>query len=166
MAWRTFRITKSTVNRIFFIPLGILLIVIALILGIRFTDKGPIDWVYYTPMRLHDAQQERRIVMLEFTAQWCLNCHALEQAVLRNGRVVEAIGKHNVVPIKVDLTGNNELGNRQLVASGRRTIPLLVIFDRHGNEVFKSDAYTVDQVVEALELAAQSEQSTLPSPTR
>ena len=32
----------------------------------------------------------------------------------------------------------------------RRSIPLLVVFGPDGNEIFKSDFYTVDQVLQAV----------------
>jgi len=33
---------------------------------------------------------------------------------------------------------------------GSLTIPLLVVFDRDGREVYRGDAYTIDEVVEAI----------------
>ena len=88
--------------------------------------------------------------LLEFTAAWCLNCHALEQAVLHNPRVVTLLNAANVVPIKVDITGNNVPGSKKLLEAGRRTIPFLVVYAPDGKEVFSSDAYTVEQLVRAL----------------
>ena len=60
----------------------------------------------------------------------------------------------NVIPIKVDLTGNNPAGNRKLIEAGRRTIPYLVIYSPDGNEIFASDAYTADQVLGAINKAS------------
>ncbi len=51
---------------------------------------------------------------MEFTAEWCLNCKALEESVLRNERIASLLNGDGVVPIKVDLTGNNEAGNEML----------------------------------------------------
>ncbi|MEM1212467.1 MAG: thioredoxin family protein [Planctomycetota bacterium] len=121
--------------------------------AVRLTDKGPIDWVYYTPERLAEAKAGGGPVLVEFTAEWCINCKALEQAVLFNARVLEAIERTGAVPIKVDLTGSETegAGADLLTAVGRRTIPLLVVYDASGDEVFKGDFYSVDQVVGALE---------------
>jgi hypothetical protein len=93
------------------------------------------------------------VIVLEFTAEWCLNCKALEEGVLRDPRVVERLNGPDVAAIKIDLTGRNEPGNAKLIAMQRRSIPLLVIFDRSGREVFKEDFYTVEQVVQAIEAA-------------
>ena len=153
LAWRTFRITDRTVNRVLFGGLGALLVLAAVLLGVRFTAGSPINWVYYTPERMAAAQQEKKVVVLEFTAAWCLNCHALEQAVLHNPRIVKLLNSKGVTPIKVDITGNNVEGNQKLVEVGRRTIPYLIVYSPTGKQVFASDAYTVDQLAAAVRQA-------------
>jgi len=153
LVYRTVRITPRMGRRLGFGALGALIVASGVYVGVRFTERGPIDWVYYTPQRFERALHEEKTVLMEFTAEWCLNCKALEQTVLHNDRVVAALADENVVPMKVDLTGNNALGNAMLREVDRVTIPLLVVFSPRGDEVFKSDAYTVGQVVEAIEKA-------------
>ena len=70
--------------------------------------------------------------------------------MLYNQRVVELLNSDAVAAIKVDLTGRNEAGNARLIEAGRRSIPLLVVYDPTGAEVFKSDAYKVQQVLDAI----------------
>lgn len=114
------------------------------------TQTG-IPWIYYTPERLAEQQAAGRAVVLDFTADWCLNCKALEKTVLENERVASLLREDGVVPMKVDITSSrNVAGTELLKAMGRVTIPLLVVLDAEGNEVFKADFYTVDQVVEAI----------------
>jgi hypothetical protein len=48
------------------------------------------------------------------------------------------------------LTGNNPAGKAKLREIGNLTIPLLVIFSPRGEQVFKSDFYTVEQVLKAV----------------
>ena len=151
--WRTFQIATRNLSRIVFGALALAIIFSALIIGLRFTRTSPIHWVYFTPDRFATAQHQAKVVVLEFTAAWCLNCHALEQAVLHDPRVTALLNSTNVIPIKVDLTGNNLAGNRKLIEAGRRTIPYLVVYSPDGNEVFASDAYTVDQIIGAISKA-------------
>ena len=126
---------------------------VAATLALRFTRRSPIHWIYYTPERLAEAQAQNRIVVLEFTAAWCLNCHALEQAVLHDPRVVRVLNSSGVAPVKVDITGSNPAGDRKLLEVGRRTIPYLVVYSASGRAVFSSDAYTTEQVVGAIQSA-------------
>ena len=93
------------------------------------------------------------MIVEEYTADWCINCKFLEAAVLETPAVRAALAAEDVAAVKVDLTGNNEPGRQKLAAAGRNMIPLLVIYDRAGNEVFKSDAYTTSQVLAAIETA-------------
>lgn len=153
LVWRTWQLTAKMTKRMVFGAVGFVLIGVAAWIGLRFTRSSPIHWVYYTPQRLADAQKEGKVVVLEFTAAWCLNCHALEQAVLHDPRVVQALNGEKVAPIKVDITGNNPDGNQKLIDSGRRTIPYLVVYASDGKAIFSSDAYTVDQVLDAIEKA-------------
>jgi len=150
LIWRTFGITPSTVRRSVFGALGAAVVVLAFGGVARLSDKGPIDWTYYTPQRLADARSAGKVVVLEFTAEWCLNCKALEEAVLRNQRVASLLNDKDIEPIKVDLTGNNVDGNAMLSSLQWAGIPLLVILAPDGREIFKSDAYTIDQVVSAI----------------
>lgn len=157
---------------------------------------GEIAWVYYTPERLAQAQAAGQAVLLDFTADWCLNCKTLEKAVLEHPRVASRLGAGSgatpaenglaltanspgkngagevvpkaasgggisggggVVAMKVDITSTrNVAGNNLLLEMGRVTIPLLVVLGPDGQEVFKADFYTVDQVVDALDRATRS----------
>lgn len=150
LLFKTFQITKRISPRVIFGVLGLLFMVSAVSGAKRLTDDGPIDWVYYTPDRFSGALAGGQVVVLDFTAEWCLNCKSLEHSVLQAGSVIEALGEADVVPMKVDITGNNPEGKAKLKEAGRLTIPLLVIYAPNGKEVFKSDFYTVDQVIGAV----------------
>lgn len=150
MMLRTFRITPRIGPRIVFGGLGALILAASLLVAVRMTDKGPIDWIYYTPERLAEARSDGDVVVLDFTAEWCLNCKTLEATVLATKQVAAALNGDGVVAMKVDLTGNNEAGNALLRESGRLTIPLLVVLAPDGTEIFKSDAYTPRQVLDAI----------------
>lgn len=150
LIYRTVKITSSIPTRLGFGLFGLLFVLIAICGAYRFTDKGPIDWTYYTHERFNKALSDGQVVVLEYTAEWCLNCKALEEKVLRSESVASAIAEAAVHPIKVDLTKGYPDGNERLTASGRLTIPLLQIFSSDGKEVFKSDAYTRTQVLNAI----------------
>ena len=150
LCWRTFQITTRFVARAVSTAAAFLILLCALAIGVRFTRTSPIHWVYFTPDRFDAAQKQNKIVVLEFTAGWCLNCRALEETVLHDARVIALMNSSNVVPIKVDLTGNNPVGNAKLIEVGRRAIPYLVIYSPNHNQIFASDAYTVEQVLNAL----------------
>ena len=153
LAYGTLRITAHTGRRAVFGLLGAALVVFSAVGAVRFTDKGPIDWTYYTPSRFEEALEEGQVVVMDFTAEWCLNCKVLEHNVLQSPEVVNLLAAPDVAAVKVDITGNNPVGKAKLRDTGRLTIPLLVIYASDGQEVFKSDFYTVDQVLAAVSQA-------------
>ena len=153
LAYRTLRLTSRNIIKIVFVSLGIILLALPIWGALRLSAEGPIRWVYYTPERLEEAFSQGKIVVMDFTAEWCLNCKALEEGVLRDPKIVDLLTKENIVPMKVDITGHNPQGKIKLREVGSLTVPLLVVFSTEGQPVFKSDFYTVNQVVGAIEKA-------------
>ena len=155
LAYRTVRIVPGRSARVVFVVIGILLATGSVYGGLRLTDRGPIDWIYYTPQRLQQAGERNQIVVLVFTAEWCLNCKALEQSVLFSDPIVRLFASEDIVPIKVDITGRNGPGRSKLQEVGHLTIPLMIIYSPSGEELFRSDFYSVKQIVDAVNRARE-----------
>lgn len=156
LAWRTFQISRSMVIRATWSVVSLAMIAGSINLAIAATEKGPTQWVYYTPERYDAVLKRGKVVVMDFTAEWCINCKVLEKSVLDTKRVSSLFDSGEVVPMKVDLTGNNDAGNDKLREVDGIAIPLLVVFDKNGKIVFKSDAYTADEVVKAVNSALAS----------
>lgn len=130
---------------------------VALLLGVGIlffaraqTDRGPIDWLGYTPERFEKAVGERKVVVLDFTAEWCINCKTLEAAVLHREEVAKALSAPGVVAMRVDLTGNNIPGQAKLKELHWAGIPLLVIYGPGLPAPMTYDNYTPGMVLDAL----------------
>jgi thiol:disulfide interchange protein DsbD len=152
-AWtglRAVRLSSGKRAKAICAALGAALVALCLYGAVRLTDTGPIAWAAFTPERLDRAFKEHKTVVMIFTAEWCLNCKALEQSVWDNPELVKLVSGPSVVPIKVDLTGSNPSGNEKLREAGSLTIPFLTVLARDGQPVFKGDFYTAAQVTEAI----------------
>jgi thiol:disulfide interchange protein DsbD len=160
LAFRTLRIAVKKGPKIIFTTLGVILIGLSSLGAISLTDNGPIDWVYYTPERFAGLLRQDKVVVMVFTAEWCLNCKVLEEGVLQDPAIVRLFKSGAAVPVKVDITGNNPAGKAKLKEVGNLTIPLLVIFSPNGNQVFKSDFYTAEQVLKAINEAIKKPATT------
>jgi len=156
LTYRTLQTASDKKTRAFFSVLGILVIAFSAWAAVRLTDAGPVDWIYYTEKRFESATRERKVIVMVFTAEWCLNCKAIEQGVLNNPKIVALLERDAIVPMKVDITGRNPAGKAKLREVGNLTIPLLVIFAPDGKQVFKSDFYTVAQLQNAVSEALQA----------
>ncbi len=151
LAFRTFRITRKTGYRVASVAFGFLLVTASLAGGWRLTEPGTAQWVSYTPQRLEQARARGQVVVLVFTAEWCLNCKALEQSVLRDPDVEDLLLRDDVVPMRADITGDNPDGKRKLAELGSVTIPLLAVIAPGGTVVFRSDFYTAEQLIRAVQ---------------
>lgn len=91
-------------------------------------DDSPIKWQPFTVERLDKALADRKTVLLDFTADWCLTCKANEKLVLNSAPVVQKIKALDVVPIQADWTVQDTKITQLLNKFNRSGVPLYVIF--------------------------------------
>lgn len=155
MVYRTFGITLSRNRRIAFATVGVVMAGSSLALAYDATRPSAINWVFYTPQRLTQELSRGNVVLLDFTADWCINCKVLERTMLETRPVISAAAASDVTAMKVDLTSDQSPGWKLLTEYGRVGIPLLVILAPDGREVFKADVYTPNQVAAAIASAGR-----------
>lgn len=155
LAVRTIKISKQAVPRVVFAALGLVLAAGGGLAAYTQTDRAAHDfWIPFTPVAYDEAIARGDVVVLDFTAEWCLNCKALEAAVLSPDPVGAILrGGNGVVPFKADLTSTQAVGWDKLRDLGQTGIPLLVISGPGLDQPWLSNAYTTDQVISALEQA-------------
>jgi len=153
LAYRTWQITRHPGHRALWSVIALALAGAGGWVGVNLSNHGPIDWIGYTPERLAKARQEGNLVVLDFTANWCGNCIALERAVLFQKPIVELFKAGGAVPMKVDLSGTNVPGRAKLKELGYVGIPLLAIYGPNAKDPFKYDSYTVQTVLDAVSKA-------------
>lgn len=163
-AWRTFELTRARRPRLVAASTAAVVALASLGLARELSAHGPIEWTWYTPAAFERAVAERKVIVLDFTAEWCLNCRALEAAVLERGDIVELLGDPDVARIRVDLTADNPDGRAKLRELEWVGIPLLAVYGpATGYEVpRKFDSYTAGMLREAVERARGSYGSAAP----
>jgi thiol:disulfide interchange protein len=154
MGARALRLVRTRAGRLAWGAAGTAVVLLAVAAAAGLTDSGPLRWAPYTPERFAAAVRDRRPVVMVFTAEWCLNCKALEQSVWKDRELAQTIADCGAVPMKVDLTAGNPAGRARLRESGSLTIPLLVVHGKTGEPALRSDFYTAAQVIAAVRAAA------------
>lgn len=106
---RTIQITNGPRAIATAIVVAAILVVPALIVTLHLTYV-PVRWVKFTPEQFKTAISSGKPVLVEFTADWCGNCKAVEGTVYTDERTVAAIDKGEIVTLKADLTHADAVG--------------------------------------------------------
>jgi len=107
-------------------------------------------WNPYSEKLVEKALADGKVVVMDFTAEWCLTCKSLKATVLNREPVKGSLSSADVVPVVVDLTSRKAAGWEKLKSLGYTGIPLLVVDGPSDAEVWKSNAYTPQQVLDAI----------------
>lgn len=176
LAVRTLQITKSVPKRGVFTVLAVLLGGGALLFAYDSTsrakaeytqresqmaeaaasaDRGAIltgTWVDYSPQVLERARAEGYVVVVKFTADWCINCAALEKGVLAAEPVNSRLRRDDVVMMKADLTSTRQPAWDLMRELGQKAPPVLAVYGPgiDGDKPWMSNSYTSGIVMDAI----------------
>lgn len=110
-------------------------------------------WQPFSLERLQqEAVEDGRTVMVDFSAEWCLTCKALEKTVLHTEPIERAIADANVVTMYGDFTDYPAEIERTLQALRSNGVPVIAIFpgDRPYEPIVFRGAYTKKGLLAAL----------------
>jgi thiol:disulfide interchange protein DsbD len=149
---RSVQLAKTNAGRVTFVAAGLFITGVSLAIPPVMTYER-LPWRKYTPEALAAAMKDGDVAVLDFTAEWCINCKTFEKTILESDAVTAVLDADGVALLKADITGKNAPGTAKLAELGRVTIPLLVVYAADGTEVLKSEAYTAKQVIDAVSAA-------------
>jgi uncharacterized protein YyaL (SSP411 family) len=95
-----------------------------------------IHWVAWSPAVFEQARQEHRFVLLDLEAVWCHWCHVMDENTYSNPEVIALI-KSKYIAVRVDQDSRPDLSNRYEDYGW----PATVVFNDHGGEIVKRQAY-------------------------
>jgi thiol:disulfide interchange protein DsbD len=113
---------------------------------------GPLDWQPFSESGLAAASRDRHPALVEFTADWCINCKVLEKTVYADTGVVRTARHVGLVALRADLTRPHPALERLLAAWGGAGLPFAVVLDRRGRVVARlSGIFTASTLEHALQ---------------
>lgn len=127
-----------------------------------FYTVGPIDsklpWQPFTPTGLQALRASGKTVMVDFTANWCVNCQVNTRIAIDRPGVAQIVKENNVAPLLADWTDRSDEIRQELKKLHSKQIPLLAIFpaDPNAEPIILRDLISEKMVIDALKEAGPS----------
>jgi thiol:disulfide interchange protein DsbD len=123
--WHLFPILKKAISAV--------MILCAVVFGLMaLRPVGGIQWEPYDEAALRDAARKKAVVMLDFYAEWCGPCKALDRKVFTDPQVVDL--SERFVRLRADLTTRHEEQERLQRRFEIRGVPTVIFINRDGKE--------------------------------
>jgi len=118
---------------------------------------GALPWRPYSEAALTALRDSGRVVLLDFTADWCLTCKVNERVAFGSDTVRASLRAHDVALLRADWTTRDPSITRSLAAFGRNSVPFVVLYghDRTAAPVVLPTLLTPGIVTRALDAAAR-----------
>jgi thiol:disulfide interchange protein DsbD len=109
------------------------------------------------------ALAQRRPVLVDFTADWCLSCKFNERTVLASEAVQSALARTRTQLLVADWTRRDARIGRRLAAHGRAGVPMYLVYapTRPDQPEVLPELLTTDGVISALDRAAATGQGSV-----
>lgn len=108
-------------------------IVSAGLLSLAVSTYAAVDWARDYKSALELAKKDKKLVMVDFYADWCGPCKLLDKLTFSNPDVQAALS-NDFVSVKVNIEGSKE--NRELALQfNTEAIPHIIFFDSNGKKV-------------------------------
>lgn len=92
----------------------------------------------------------RDLVVVDFTAEWCITCKFLKRTVLDREPLRSRLQQSDVYLVEVDLSAKTAPGWTYLRSLGRTAVPTLAVFGPAQGDPVILNAYTQDTVLNAI----------------
>lgn len=121
--------------------------------GMLRSESNRLEWQELTEVNFTTAISSGKDVVVEFTADWCINCKTVEYFVLENELVKEALRRNEVVLLRADLTSKNPYAEKMLRQwTGQSGPPFTIIFKANGHRVLLPGIYDKQELIEAVQV--------------
>ncbi len=95
-------------------------------------EREGIKWIPYDQDIITAAAKEKKPLILDFYADWCSPCVAMERRVFKDPEVVRL--SQNLVTMRLNLTRHQSFQDEVLKQYGVRGVPTVIFLNREGEE--------------------------------
>jgi len=123
---------KNKKYLLIFIALSFIITVAVVVMVNKFESQknSELDsmWKIYDSNELKSYLKDDRIVILDVTASWCINCQYNKYAVFNQQSIIDFLRKHKVILMQADYTKKSEELMKLMQGFNRFGIPLDVVY--------------------------------------
>lgn len=122
-----------------------------------YPSKYGINWQTWSPEAVEKARNEGKVVLVDFTAEWCLTCKANMKTSLDTESVSAKLKQIGAVAFIADYTLKDERITAELRKYNRAGVPLVLVYpgNKQSEPIILPEVLTPSIVLEALEKATQ-----------
>jgi len=106
--------------------------------------------------RIASARKAGRVVVVKFTASWCLSCRVVDATIYNDKEVADRFAADGVLAVKGDVTRAELPANDMLYRRFRGAPPLSVVFPPRGEPLFLVGKFSKGELFAALDKAKGS----------
>jgi thiol:disulfide interchange protein DsbD len=118
--------------------------------------QNTLPWQPLTEHALADARAVGAPVLVEFTADWCINCKVLEQTVYADATIAQAVDAAQMRVLRADLTRPDATLDAYLRSFGGAGLPFAVVLKPDGTVHRRlPDLFTVGTLKTAIETSGE-----------
>jgi thiol:disulfide interchange protein len=114
--------------------------------------ENELPWQPFSVKALEQLARERKTVLVDFTADWCLTCKTLEALVLNTAETRKLVEANQIVTLQADWTDGSPEITKMLEALGSAQVPVVAIFPagRPNEPIVFRGAYTMQGLHDAI----------------
>jgi thiol:disulfide interchange protein DsbD len=128
---------------------GVAAAVLGVLGAVAHEPTSPVDWVPLSDRALAAARSERRPVLIDFQAAWCLPCRKMERTTFVDPLFVDAA--RGFATLKADVTAQDAAAEELMRRFGVGGVPTYVLLAPDGREVRRFEGYVeADAMVGAM----------------
>ncbi len=111
----------------------------------------------WSPDEVSTLRSEGRVILVDFTATWCITCQVNKSTTLKSAEVQKAMADTNTAFLIADWTNKDKVIGEELASHGAAGIPFYLIYPASGGEPLKLDGLlSPGQIEQAIREAAGS----------
>lgn len=121
-------------------------------------DADGLRWKPFSRDEFDSLLADKKTVLVDFTADWCLTCKTLEAQVLHTPPIVAAIQQRGIVPLKADWTHGDAEVTKMLEQLGSKQVPVIALFPAGSptRPIVLRGGYTQSTLLEAIARASEA----------